>query len=276
MLKHFHKIIEDHRKRNIKTVLVLSIFFILLFSLAILMSALFTIKIKPAQDWTALYKFKLGAKQYVFAFMEFFFIGWWVVSHLKFRMLRDRASLISNLIRKDYEEAGMDLPATFIIWNGYERNSVLSRKIGSKLMFSLAFLLLVSGMFSLGQKSITAILLSGLIVYEIFALLGGNVVRAYFVKINQNYAIEAKKDPPSEKPTELYKLLVEALFVASLFCFVLYYLFNIHILEKILFSLAFLGLYLSTVITKDTDRYLMKVSKFADTVRMQRTGVVIS
>lgn len=276
MSKHFEKIIEDHRKRNIKTVAVLSIFLIVLFSLLIFISALFIIKIKSPQDLTALYAFRLGPKHYVFAFIDAFFVGWWILSHLKFRMLRDRASVIDNLIRQDYEEAGMDFPPTFITWGDCGKNLVLSKKVRSKLLLTLTFLLLISGVFSLGQKSITAILLSGLIAYEIFALLSANLVRTYIHNVDKNYALEAGKGGSSQKPTQLFKLLAEGLFVAGLFSFVIHYLFKIHILENILFSFAFLGLYLSTVMTKDTDRYLMKVAKFADTVRMQRLCAVMT
>ena len=118
------------------------------------------------------------------------------------------------------------------------------------------------------------ILLSGIVIYEVIALLSGEVVRKYFQGVEKNYAQESSDLPPSGGPRSLKKLLTESFIVTGLFSVVVYRILEFKLLDNILFSFIFLGLYAATFIVKNMNSYVREVARFADTVRMNRTDEV--
>ena len=132
MFKSFEEIIEDHRKRNAELARIVSILLLIALLALVFIIGFVLIQGSSAEKLDALSQYKFDSRKYVIALMQLFFILWWIMSHLKFKMLRDRAGIMDDLIRNDYQETGMDAPVAYENWDKTKSNSILSKKAGRK------------------------------------------------------------------------------------------------------------------------------------------------
>ena len=270
MFKKFEEIIEDHKKRNDKSVRVVLIFFIALFLIGQVGVALLIHMTSSAEKLNAIKSYEFTTRHYVIAALQILFVGWWTLSYLKFKQLRSRVSLMDELIVADYKETGMNVPESYITWDETERTSILSKKSGIKIILMVILLIFVRDIFSLPYKSMYIIFIAALMSYEFVALRSSEVIKNFLVSLESHFIRESNLDTPIEQSKTSNTTVIEGIIAAGVFAIISHSLLGGSLFGNILYFFIFLGLYSASNIIKYIENYLMSVVKFADSVRWNR------
>ena len=273
MFTKFEEIIEDHRKRSRQTIIIALVAFLVLFVLFNVVFATIVIQRGPASKINALLSWNPTPRQYALSLIEMLMLFWWSWLFLNYKLIQMRASLVSEQMINDYKEGRIEQTIKPASWDDFEQSSFHSKRIGSKLLFAMSALLILSTALSWGRQSMPVILCGGLLIYEIIALLKARSIEAFLLGIEQTYSERSSKLLSPASLPQMPKYLILGLSIGILFGIITNLLFHFNRLESVFFFLAFLGLSAAASLLRGTNKLFMQVVKFADSVRLSRNSI---